>query len=45
MHVLLHLGGVFTTQFILETPSATLKCKPSPFAYFSKNYTAYGKIF
>jgi hypothetical protein len=45
MHVLLQLGGVFTTQFIFETPSATLKCKISPFAYFSKNYIAYRKIF
>jgi hypothetical protein len=44
MHVLLHLGGVFTTQLILETPSATLKYKLSPFIYFSKNYIAYRKI-
>jgi hypothetical protein len=43
--VVLHLGGVFTTQFILETSSATPKCKISPFAYFPKTYLAYGTIF
>jgi hypothetical protein len=41
----LHLGGVFTTQFTFKTPSATPKCKISPFAYFPKNYIAYGTIF
>jgi hypothetical protein len=45
MHVFLQLGGVFIAQFKLETPIATLKCKLSPFAYFSKNYKAYQKIF
>jgi hypothetical protein len=45
VHVVLHLGAVFTTQFIFETHSATPKCKISPFAYFSKNYIAYGTIF
>jgi hypothetical protein len=45
VHVILHLGKVFTTQFIFETPSATPKCKISPFVYFPKNYLAYGTIF
>jgi hypothetical protein len=27
MHMVLHLGGVFTTQFIHETSSAKPKCK------------------
>jgi hypothetical protein len=44
MHLLLHLGGEFKTQFILDTPSVTLKCKLSPFAYISKNYMFYKRI-
>jgi hypothetical protein len=43
--LLLHLGGAFTSHFIHETPSVAFKCKLSPFAYFSKNYIAYGKTF
>jgi hypothetical protein len=42
--VLLHLGELFTTQFILETPSATLICKLSPFAYFSKKCSLWQNI-
>jgi hypothetical protein len=45
MHVALHLGGVFKTQVIHETPSAKLQCKYHHLTIFSKNYLAYGKIF
>jgi hypothetical protein len=43
--MVLHLGGVFITQFIHETPSAKLKCKSHHLHIFSKNYLAYGTIF
>jgi hypothetical protein len=45
MHVALHLGGVFKTQVIHETPSAKPQCKSHHLTIFSKNYLAYGKYF
>jgi hypothetical protein len=45
MHVVLHLGGVFKTQVIHETPSAKQQCKSHHLNIFSKNYLAYGKYF
>jgi hypothetical protein len=45
MHVVLHLGGVFKTQFAHGTASAKPKCKSHHLTIFSKNYLAYGKIF
>jgi hypothetical protein len=43
--VVLHLRGVFTTQFVHETSSAKPKCKSHHLPIFSKNYLAYGTIF
>jgi hypothetical protein len=45
MHVVLHLGGVLTTQFIYETSSAKPKCKSHHLRIFSKNNLAYDTIF
>jgi hypothetical protein len=36
MHVVLHLGGVFKTQFVHETSSAKPKCKSHHLPIFSK---------
>jgi hypothetical protein len=36
MHVVLHLGGAFKTQFLYETSSAKLKYKSHHFTIFSK---------
>ena len=43
MHMVLHFGGVFTTQFIHETSSAIPKCKVSPFAYFLEKLSSLWK--
>jgi hypothetical protein len=45
MHVVLHLGEVFNTQFVHETSSAKPKCKSHHLPIFSKNYLAYCKVF
>jgi hypothetical protein len=43
--VALHLGGVFKTQVIHETPNAKPQCKSHHLIIFSKNYLAYGQKF